>query len=64
MSEMEKLTHIDAYEIQKYQQNRYPLLFVDEIEEAVPGESAKGYKTRRPKNPSNKFIVERRKRAK
>lgn len=44
MSEMEKLTHIDAYEIQKYQQNRYPLLFVDEIEEAVPGESAKGYK--------------------
>ena len=28
------------------------------------GVLAKGYKTRRPKNPSNKFIVERRKRAK
>lgn len=35
---------IDAYEIQKYQQNRYPLLFVDRIVEAVPGVSAKGYK--------------------
>ncbi len=31
-------------EIQKYQQNRYPCLFVDLIEEAVPGKSAKGYK--------------------
>ncbi len=40
----EKLTHIDAYAIQQYQQNRYPLLFVDEIEEAVPGQSARGYK--------------------
>lgn len=44
MSDMEKLTHIDAYGIQQYQQNRYPLLFVDEIEEAVPGKSAKGHK--------------------
>ncbi len=40
----ERLTHIDAYQIQQYQQNRYPLLFVDEIEEAVPGKSAEGYK--------------------
>lgn len=38
------LTHIDAYMIQQYQQNRYPLLFVDEILEAFPGKLAKGYK--------------------
>lgn len=38
------LKHIDAYEIQQYQQNRYPLLFVDMIEEAEPGKYAKGYK--------------------
>ena len=41
---MEKLTDLDAYAIQQYQQNRYPLLFVDWITEAVPGVSAKGYK--------------------
>ena len=41
---MEKIFNLNAYEIQQYQQNRYPLLFVDEIVEAVPGESAKGYK--------------------
>ena len=35
---------IDAYEIQKYQQNRYPLLFVDKITEALPGKYANGYK--------------------
>lgn len=35
---------LDAYAIQKYQQNRYPLLFIDYIEEAVPGNSAKGHK--------------------
>lgn len=38
------LENLDAYEIQKYQQNRYPLFFVDKIIEAVPGEYAKGYK--------------------
>ncbi|MFW5677804.1 MAG: 3-hydroxyacyl-ACP dehydratase FabZ family protein [Acetivibrio ethanolgignens] len=38
------LEKLDAYEIQKYQQNRYPLLFVDFINEAIPGKSAKGYK--------------------
>ncbi len=38
------LKDIDAFEIQKYQRNRYPLLFVDKIIEAVPGEFAKGYK--------------------
>ena len=25
------LKNLDAYEIQKYQQNRYPLLFIDYI---------------------------------
>lgn len=38
------LRDIDAYEIQKYQQNRYPLFFVDKITEALPGKYAKGYK--------------------
>lgn len=41
---MVKLSNLDAYEIQKFQQNRYPLLFVDRIIEAVPGEYAIGYK--------------------
>lgn len=41
---MEPIYDIDANEIQKYQQNRYPLLFVDRITEAVPGEYAKGFK--------------------
>lgn len=40
----EPLSNLDAYEIQQYQQNRYPLLFVDKIVEAKPGESAIGYK--------------------
>jgi 3-hydroxyacyl-[acyl-carrier-protein] dehydratase len=31
-------------DIMKYQQNRYPLLFVDEISEVVPGKFAKGKK--------------------
>jgi 3-hydroxyacyl-[acyl-carrier-protein] dehydratase len=31
-------------EIMKYQQNRYPLLFVDEISEVVPGKFARGKK--------------------
>lgn len=38
---MEVIYNLDAYQIQKYQQNRYPLLFVDKITEAVPGEYAK-----------------------
>ena len=40
----EKIFNLDAYEIQQYQQNRYPLLFVDKITEAMPGKYAKGYK--------------------
>lgn len=35
------LKNIDAYEIQTYQQDRYPLLFVDMITDAVPGKYAK-----------------------
>lgn len=38
------IKNLDAYEIQQYQQNRYPCFFVDRIEEAVPGKSARGYK--------------------
>lgn len=38
------LRSLDAYEIQQYQQNRYPLLFIDFVEEAIPGKSAKGHK--------------------
>ena len=38
------LKNLDAYAIQKYQQNRYPLLLVDEILEEDPGKFAKGYK--------------------
>lgn len=36
--------NIDAYEIQKFQQNRYPLLFIDFVEEVVSGASARGHK--------------------
>lgn len=38
------IENLDAYEIQQYQQNRYPLFFVDRITEALPGSYAKGYK--------------------
>lgn len=38
------LYNIDAYEIQQYQQNRYPCFFIDFIKEAIPGKSALGYK--------------------
>lgn len=38
------LKNLDAIEIQKYQQNRYPCFFVDFIEEAIVGKSAKGFK--------------------
>jgi 3-hydroxyacyl-[acyl-carrier-protein] dehydratase len=36
--------NIDAYEIQKFQQNRYPLLFIDYVDLAEAGVMAKGYK--------------------
>lgn len=38
------LRNLDAYQIQKYQQNRYPCFFVDHIEEAIPSKSAIGHK--------------------
>lgn len=41
---VEIIRNLDAYAIQQYQQNRYPCLFIDYVEEAVPGRSAKGYK--------------------
>ena len=44
MSQDIVLKNLDPIEIQKYQQNRYPCFFVDCIEEAVPGKSAKGFK--------------------
>lgn len=44
MSEDLILTNMDAVEIQKYQQNRYPCFFVDGIEEVVVGKTAKGFK--------------------
>lgn len=34
----------DAYEIQKYQQNRYPAFFVDKITDLFPGKYANGIK--------------------
>lgn len=40
----ETLYDLDAYEIQQYQQNRYPLLFIDKVVEARPGEFVKAYK--------------------
>jgi len=39
----ERMT-LDIIGIQEYQQNRYPYLFLDVVEEVVPGRSAKGYK--------------------
>lgn len=42
--EQEIIKDLDAYAIQQYQQNRYPCFFLDYVEEAVPGKSAKGYK--------------------
>ena len=41
---MDKVVNLDAYAIQQYQQNRYPLLLIDWIAEAVPGKIARGYK--------------------
>lgn len=38
------LTNLDAYTIQKYQQNRYPLLFIDYVEKVEPKDYAKGFK--------------------
>jgi 3-hydroxyacyl-[acyl-carrier-protein] dehydratase len=35
---------LNAFDIQKYQQNRHPILFLDYVNEVVPGKYAKGHK--------------------
>lgn len=44
MSDISILRDLGPLEIQKYQQNRFPCFFVDAIEEAIPGKSARGFK--------------------
>jgi 3-hydroxyacyl-[acyl-carrier-protein] dehydratase len=39
-----KVLSLDVIEIQEYQKNRYPYLFIDRITECVPGKYAKGFK--------------------
>jgi 3-hydroxyacyl-[acyl-carrier-protein] dehydratase len=40
---MEKFS-LNVVELQEYQQNRYPYLMIDHVDEVIPGKSAKGYK--------------------
>ena len=42
--ELKPLKNLDALAIQQYQKNRYPLLFIDFVNEVVPGEKARGFK--------------------
>ena len=35
---------LNSVELQEFQQNRYPYLMIDYVDEVVPGKSAKGYK--------------------
>lgn len=35
---------LDCVELQEYQQNRYPYLMIDHVDEVIPGKSARGYK--------------------
>lgn len=44
MEEIDIIKNLNAYDIQQFQQNRYPCFFVDYIEEVMPGKIAKGYK--------------------
>jgi len=44
MSKKGKALSFDLMGIQECQRNRYPLLFVDQITEAIPGKSARGIK--------------------
>lgn len=44
MNANETLRNLSPLDIQQYQQNRFPCFFIDCIEEAIPGESAQGYK--------------------
>jgi 3-hydroxyacyl-[acyl-carrier-protein] dehydratase len=41
---MDKILSFDAFELQKYEPNRYPFLYIDRVTECVPGKYAKGYK--------------------
>lgn len=42
--ERDVLKNLDVMQIQQYQQNRHPILFIDFVLEALPGKYAKGYK--------------------
>lgn len=42
--EEKKILSFNANELQQYEPNRYPFLFIDRVTECVPGEYAKGYK--------------------
>ena len=44
MNDNEKILSFDADELQKYEPNRYPFLYIDRVTECVPGKYAKGYK--------------------
>ncbi len=44
MNRDNQIKTFDLMQIQECQRNRYPLLFIDRITEAVPGESAKAIK--------------------
>ena len=44
MNDSKKTLNFDIVGIKKCQRNRHPLLFIDQIIEAVPGKSAKGVK--------------------
>lgn len=35
---------LNCVELQQYQQNRYPYLMIDHVDEVIPGESANGFK--------------------
>lgn len=39
-----KILKLNAIELQKYQQNRYPFLLIDGITEVLPGKYANGFK--------------------
>ena len=42
--EKEKVLALDADELQRYEPNRYPFLYIDRVTECVPGKYAKGFK--------------------
>ena len=44
MDNKEVILSFDAFELQQYEPNRYPFLYIDRVTECVPGKYAKGYK--------------------